>query len=113
MFRNAGQPATMILTCRRMAARIAKMRSRANTAKKKSETRAIRIQLSQRLYQRVEQTAHQTGYGVRELIVSTLETGLPEDVRDYAVKLAFADREPQPLTSPQGPSAAARKNPGR
>ena len=77
MFRNAGQPATMILTCRRMAARIAKMRSRAITAKKKSATRAIRIQLSQRLYQRVEQTAHQTGYGVEEFIVSRLETGLP------------------------------------
>lgn len=49
----------------------------ANSSRKMPGTRAIRIQLSQRLYQRVEQTAHQTGYGVRELIVSTLETGFP------------------------------------
>jgi len=37
----------------------------------------VKIQLSQRLYQRIEQTAHQTGCGVSELIVSALETRLP------------------------------------
>lgn len=37
----------------------------------------MKIQLSQRLYQRIEQTAHQTGCGVSELIVSALETRLP------------------------------------
>lgn len=37
----------------------------------------MRIQLSPRLYKRVEQTAHRTGCGVSELIVSTLETRLP------------------------------------
>ncbi len=52
------------------------MKRRATSARKTS-TRAVKIQLSQRLYQRVEQTAHQTGCGVSELIVSTLETRLP------------------------------------
>ena len=47
------------------------------TGERKTATRAVKIQLSQRLYQRVEQTAHQTGCGVSELIVSTLETRLP------------------------------------
>ncbi len=40
-------------------------------------TKIVSIQLPQRLYQRVERTAHQTGFGVKELIVSTLENGLP------------------------------------
>ena len=52
------------------------MKRRASTARK-TATRAVKIQLSQRLYQRVEQTAHQTGCGVSDLIVSTLETRLP------------------------------------
>jgi hypothetical protein len=52
------------------------MKRRATSARK-TASRAVKIQLSQRLYQRVEQTAHQTGCGVSELIVSTLETRLP------------------------------------
>jgi hypothetical protein len=52
------------------------MKRRATSAGK-TATRAVKIQLSQRLYQRVEQTAHQTGCGVSELIVSTLETRIP------------------------------------
>lgn len=52
------------------------MKRRATTARK-TTTRAVKIQLSQRLYHRVEQTAHQTGCGVTELIVSTLETRVP------------------------------------
>jgi len=60
-----------------MIVRIADMKSRASSTRKKPATRAVRIQLPQRLYQRVEQTARQTGYGVKELIVSALETRLP------------------------------------
>ena len=60
-----------------MAARIANMKSRATSARKNAATRTVRIQLPRRLYQRVERTAHQTGFGVKELIVSTLETSLP------------------------------------
>jgi hypothetical protein len=47
------------------------------TSVRQTATRAVKIQLSQRLYQRVEETAHQTGCGVSELIVSTLETRVP------------------------------------
>ena len=44
---------------------------------RKTATRAVKVQLSQRLYKRVAQTAHQTGCGVSELIISTLETRVP------------------------------------
>jgi hypothetical protein len=57
-----------------MIARIASMKGKAI---KYSATRAVRIQLPQRLYQRAEQTARENGCGVPELIVSTLETRLP------------------------------------
>jgi hypothetical protein len=50
---------------------------RSATSARRTATRAVKIQLSQRLYQRVERTAHQTGCGVSELIVSTLETRVP------------------------------------
>lgn len=53
------------------------MKSRATSARKTAATRTVSIQLPQRLYQRVERTAHQTGCGVKELIVSTLATRLP------------------------------------
>jgi len=53
------------------------MKRRVTSARKNAATRTVRIQLPQRLYQRVERTAHQTGFGVKELIVSTLETRLP------------------------------------
>ena len=53
------------------------MKGRATIASKKQVTRTVRIQLPLRLYQRVEQSAHQTGYRVKDLIVSTLETRLP------------------------------------
>ena len=53
------------------------MKSKATSVSKKPVTKTVRLQLPQRLYQRVEQTAHQTGYRVKDLIVSTLETRLP------------------------------------
>lgn len=53
------------------------MKSSTTSASKNAAYRTVSIQLPQRLYQRVERTAQQTGFGVRELIVSTLETGLP------------------------------------
>jgi hypothetical protein len=53
------------------------MKSRATGVKKNVATKTVKIQLPQRLYQRVERTARQTGFGVKELIISTLETRLP------------------------------------
>ena len=40
-------------------------------------TKAVRLPLSSRLYQRVERAARENGCAVTELIVSTLETQLP------------------------------------
>ncbi len=40
-------------------------------------TRAVRLPLSRRLYQRIERAALENGCAVTELIVSTLETRLP------------------------------------
>lgn len=60
-----------------MAARIANMKSRVTDVRTNAATKTVRLQLPQRLYQRVERTAQQTGFGVKEVIVSTLETRLP------------------------------------
>jgi hypothetical protein len=65
------------LTTRSLYLLVVDARKRGATSARKTVTRAVKTQLPQRLYQRVEQTAHQTGCGVSELIVSTLETRLP------------------------------------
>lgn len=53
------------------------MKSSNGSTNKNTAYRTVSIQLPKRLYLRVERTAQQTGFGVGELIVSTLETGLP------------------------------------
>ena len=42
-----------------------------------SNTHAVKLQLSRRLYRRVKQAAHASNCGVPEMIVSALETRLP------------------------------------
>lgn len=53
------------------------MKNSTANANKNTAYKTVSIQLPHRLYLRVERTAQQAGFGVRELIVSTLETGLP------------------------------------
>lgn len=58
--------------------------------RKTPATKGIVVQLPQRLYQRVEQTAQRTGYGIKELVVATLETGLPSLPESLPTELAAA-----------------------
>lgn len=57
---------------------------------KNSATRAVKLNLPQRLYHRVEQTARANGCRITELIVSTLENRLPPLPANLPPELAAA-----------------------